>query len=155
MERSGSSMQLTRAADYGIRAMVHLAGLGEGKRCLLPELARATAAPESFLSKVMQLLCRAGMAASRRGQAGGFEIRSSGRIATIRTVIEAIDGPVRLNLCLMPDDSCSRKACCPAHPIWAQAQEALMRVLESATMAELAAAQAAPDLIQTVQISLQ
>jgi DNA-binding IscR family transcriptional regulator len=54
-------------------------------------------------------------------------------------VIEAIDGPIRLNVCLSSGASCKRKSYCPAHPIWAKAQEAMMEVLKTATIAQLAA----------------
>jgi len=93
MARSSSTMQLTRAADYGIRVMIHMATLPAHERALLPALARATSAPQSFLSKVLQALCRAGFIVSRRGQAGGFEILPAGRKASVRSVIEAIEGP--------------------------------------------------------------
>jgi Rrf2 family protein len=138
MERSGSPMQLTRAADYAVRVMTHLATLPAKERALLPALARATGAPGSFLSKVLQALCRAGFIASRRGKSGGFVILLPGRQASVRAVIEAIDGPIRLNLCLTSGASCKRKSTCPAHPIWAQAQEAILGVLDAATVAELA-----------------
>ena len=87
MRQSGSTMQLTRAADYAVRVMIHLAALPAKERAMLPALARATGAPQSFLSKVLQALCRAGFIASRRGQAGGFEMLPAGRKATVRTVI--------------------------------------------------------------------
>ncbi len=141
MRQTSSTMQLTRAADYGVRVMIHLATLPDHQLTRLPELARATGAPESFLSKVLQGLCRAGMMASRRGQSGGFELLDPGRKASIRAVIEAIDGPIRLNVCLTSGDSCKRKSYCPAHPVWARAQEAMMEVLNKATIAELALAQ--------------
>jgi Rrf2 family protein len=144
MGETGSTMQLTRAADYGVRVMIHLATLPDHQRARLPELAKATTAPESFLSKVLQGLCRAGFIASRRGQSGGFEILHLGREASIRAVIEAIDGPICLNLCMLPGASCHRKPYCPAHPIWAKAQEAMLEVLNKATVAELALQAAAP-----------
>ncbi|MGA3082901.1 MAG: Rrf2 family transcriptional regulator [Terracidiphilus sp.] len=138
MGQPGSTMQLTRAADYAVRVMVHLATRPDHERALLPTLASATATPKSFLSKVLQALCRAGFIASRRGHSGGFEILPLGREASIRSVIEAIEGPICLNLCLNTGASCSRKSFCPAHPIWASAQEAMLGVLDSATVAELA-----------------
>ena len=144
MGESGSTMQLTRAADYGVRVMIHLATLPAHQRARLPSLARATGAPESFLSKVLQALCRAGFLVSRRGQSGGFEMLPSGRKASVRTVIEAIEGPIRLNLCLVSGASCSRKSTCPAHPVWVRAQEAMMGVLNSATIADLAMDAVAP-----------
>jgi Rrf2 family protein len=139
-------MQLTRAADYAVRVMIHLATLPPQKRALLPALATATGAPKSFLSKVLQALCRAEFIASRRGQAGGFEMLPAGREASIRTVIESIEGPIGLNICLATGVSCNRKLHCPAHPIWEKAQLAMMEVLDSATVAELATEAAAPQV---------
>lgn len=134
-------MQLTRAADYAVRVMVHLATLPANGRTLLPELAVATGAPESFLSKVLQSLCKAGLVSSRRGQAGGFELVERGRLASMREVIEAIDGPIYLNVCLLSGKTCSRKSWCPSHPVWNKAQEAMLNVLNETMIADLAASQ--------------
>ena len=139
MVKSGASLQLNRAADYAIRAMIHLAGFPENERLMLPELARVTGAPESFLSKILQELCRGGMVISSRGQSGGFQILPTGRNATIASVIAAVEGPIRLNACLVPEGACGRKKDCPAHPVLASAQIALLKVLDSRTMANLAA----------------
>ncbi len=144
MDKASSTMQVTRAADYGIRVMIHMATLPAHERSLLPALARATGAPQSFLSKVLQALCRARFIVSRRGQTGGFEILSPGRKASVRSVIEAIEGPIHLNLCLVNGASCKRKSFCPAHPVWATAQEAMLKVLNTATVADLALQVAAP-----------
>ena len=133
-----SSMQLTRAADYGVRAIVHLATMPERERALLPSLARATGAPPSFLSKVLQKLCAAGYVSSLRGKSGGFEILPRGRKVSLRKVIEAIDGPIHLNSCLAPGPTCPRKRFCPVHPVWERAQEAMITVLDSSSIAELA-----------------
>jgi Rrf2 family protein len=146
MDKASSTMQVTRAADYGIRVMIYMATLPAQERALLPTLARATGAPQSFLSKVLQALCRAGFIASRRGQAGGFEMLPAGRKATVRAVIEAIEGPISLNLCLLSGATCKRKSYCAAHPVWASAQEAMLGVLNAATVAELALHAATPQL---------
>jgi Rrf2 family protein len=138
MTRVNSSMQLTRAADYAVRVMVHLATQPEGRRMLLPDLARVSETPESFLSKVLQSLAHAGLISSRRGQAGGFAILPRGRCASMRAVIEAIEGPFCLNVCLASGLSCDRKTWCPAHPVWARAQRAMLQVLEGISVAELA-----------------
>jgi len=131
-------MQLTRAADYAIRVMVFLAALPEQNRALLPDLAHATDAPESFLSKVLQSLAHSQLISSRRGKLGGFAILPRGRDATMREVIEAIDGPICLNVCLNGARGCDRKSTCPAHPVWARAQRAMLEVLMSVTVSSMA-----------------
>jgi len=132
-------MQLTRAADYAVRVMIHLATPAAERRVSLPTLAAAAGAPQSFLSKVLQALARARLISSRRGQAGGFEITSRGRAATMRQVIEAIDGAICLNVCLVSAKACRRSSWCPAHPVWVQAQQAMLDVLSNVTVSELAA----------------
>src|SRR3974390_2383756 len=96
-EKCNSSMQLTRGADYAVRVMVHLAKLPEEKRALLHELADAADVPESFLSKVLQSLAHAAHISQRRGKTGGFAIMPRGRQASMREVIEAVDGPIAVN----------------------------------------------------------
>lgn len=137
MKRPNSSMQLTRAADYGLRVMIHLASLDSSDRVSLPELARAAEAPRSFLSKVLQALAHAGLISSRRGQAGGFQISERGRRASMLQVIEAIEGAISLNACLVSGKTCRRKTWCPAHPVWAKAQRAMLGVLDGVTISEL------------------
>jgi len=144
MEKFNSSMQLTRGADYATRVMLYLASLPAHERVLLPMLAKATGAPESFLSKVLQSLTHAQLIVSRRGQSGGFEILPKGRQASMRDVIVAVDGPLYLNVCLISEDACAREKWCVAHPVWVKAQQAMLDVLSSAVIGEMGARTAEP-----------
>jgi Rrf2 family protein len=131
-------MQLTRAADYAVRVMIHLAGLPAGTRASRTELASAAECPEQFLSKVLQNLTRAGLVVSHRGNTGGFELPVMHREASLLDVVEAIEGPIRLNLCLVSRHSCTRQEWCPAHPVWADAQQAMAGVLRNVSVGGLA-----------------
>jgi Rrf2 family protein len=145
MKKCNSSMQLTRAADYGVRVMIELTTLSPHERALLPSLAEATGAPVSFLSKVLQALSRAELISSWRGKSGGFAISPRGRKASMYDVVEAIDGPICLNVCLTAGKACGRKLECPAHPVWARAQKAMLEVLVNAPIAELASRAQGPE----------
>ena len=131
-------MQLTRAADYAVRVMIHLAGLPPGKRVSRSELSAAAECPEQFLCKVLQNLTRAGLVISHRGNTGGFELEELHRSASVLEIVEAVEGPIRLNLCLNSERACARQAWCPAHCVWADAQAALLGVLREATISKLA-----------------
>jgi len=89
-------MQLTRAADYAVRVMIHMAGLPLGTTVRLRTLALAVTVPESFLAKVLQTLTRAGLVVSRRGPDGGFELVPSSMQASLLDVIDAIEGPAQI-----------------------------------------------------------
>jgi Rrf2 family protein len=131
-------MQLTRAADYAVRVMIHLAGLPPETRASRTELAVAAECPEQFLSKVLQSLTRAGLVLSHRGNTGGFELPNIHRTATLLEVVEAIEGPIRLNICLASDRSCARQGWCPAHDVWVNAQQAVADTLRGASINTLA-----------------
>jgi Rrf2 family protein len=131
-------MQLTRAADYAVRVMVHLAGLPPGTRASRADLAIAAECPEQFLSKVLQSLTRAGLVVSHRGNTGGFELPVIHQGASILEVVEAIEGPIRLNVCLTSDQACNRQKWCPAHVVWQRAQDAMVDVLRDTSLAALA-----------------
>ncbi len=130
-------MQLTRAADYAVRVMIHLATLPAGSRVQRNTLAEATGVPESFMSKVLQGLVRARLIASRRGIDGGFELAVAADATSLLDVIEAIEGPIQLNFCLGPGHNCERQHYCAAHFVWAEAQDAMKNVLRRANIAEL------------------
>jgi Rrf2 family protein len=131
-------MQLTRAADYAVRVMIHLAGQPPGTRASRGELARAAECPEQFLSKVLQSLTRAGLVISHRGNTGGFELPEARSATPLLDVVQAIEGPVRLNLCLTGEHACERQERCPAHGVWAEAQVAMLSVLQSVSIGNLA-----------------
>jgi Rrf2 family protein len=118
--------------------MIHLAGLPPETRASRADLAVAAECPEQFLSKVLQSLTRAGLVLSHRGNTGGFELPNLHRAATLLEVVEAIEGPMRLNVCLNSDRSCARQEWCPAHDVWVSAQAAVAQVLRESNIRELA-----------------
>ena len=136
-------MQITRATDYAVRVMIHLASLPHGSRVRHLELSQATGVSVHFLSKVLQQLVRSGVIRSQRGSGGGFSLAVAPERVSLLNIVEAMEGPVHLNQCLEEGPSCERKSWCPAHRIWADAQTAVVQTLGAATIASLAA-QAVP-----------
>jgi Rrf2 family protein len=131
-------MRLTRAADYAIRVMIHLATFAPGDRVKRTEIVAASRCPEKLLSKVLQSLTRACLVTSYRGKSGGYELASAGRHASILEIVEALDGPIHLNACTGPEPDCPLQPTCPAHHVWIEAQSALVGVLERAKIENLA-----------------
>jgi Rrf2 family protein len=131
-------MQLTRAADYAVRIMIHMAGLPPRTRANCAELSEAGEIPQSFVLKVLQSLVRAGFVESQRGAGGGFALATAPERVSLLDIVEAIEGPTTLNACLAAGPGCTRKPWCPAHGVWLEAQQAMTAVLRRATIAALA-----------------
>ena len=134
-------MQLTRAADYAVRVMIHLASQPDGRVVSKTLLAKAAEAPESFLSKILQSLSRAGLIQARRGVVGGFYLLPRGAQASLLDVVEAMDGPLALNVCLTSGVSCQRQHECAAHKVWVRAQSAMSSVLAEAKIVDMVSQQ--------------
>jgi len=131
-------MQITRASDYAVRVMIHLAGLPRGSKLQQADLSKATDVSGHFLSKVLQRLVRAQLIRSQRGAGGGFALAVPADSISLLSVVEAMEGPLRLNLCLEDGPRCNRESWCPAHQVWVTAQAAIGKVLGAASIAALA-----------------
>src|SRR3974390_427433 len=83
-------MQITRATDYAVRVMVHLASAPHGQKYPLNELAIATGVQQSFLSKILQRLVHQGMLLSQRGSGGGFVLNRAPDQITLFDVVQSI-----------------------------------------------------------------
>lgn len=131
-------MQITRATDYAVRILIHLANSPMGSRFAAPELAEGIGAPGSFVAKILQQLVQRGWITSHRGTGGGFQLAARPESISLLEVVELIEGPLQINLCLPGEAVCDRRSWCGAHPVWEQAQEALKAVLAAASIEQLA-----------------
>ena len=53
-------------------------------------------------------------------------------------IVEAIEGPIHLNVCLKSFEECSRTSICPAYPVWVKAQQSILDVLGGINIEEMA-----------------
>lgn len=128
---------LSRGADYAIRAMLDVACQPEGERTVTERIAERQQIPAAFLSKVVAQLTQAGLMRTHRGAAGGVLLGRPAEQINLRQIVEAVQGPIVVNLCTGPYDGCQRAASCPASSVLTAAQRGLEETLERAILAEL------------------
>jgi Rrf2 family iron-sulfur cluster assembly transcriptional regulator len=131
-------LQLTRGGEYALRAMSYLACYPEGHVASLRDICQAQEIPESFLAKILQSLAHAGLAVSQRGAHGGFALARPATDISMRDIVEAVDGPIALNPCVLWPEECSRSDDCAVHEAWMLAQDQLMGVLGTVKLSSLA-----------------
>ena len=131
-------MQITRATDYALRVMVQLAMLPDGQKMQLHEVSAVAGVRGTFLSKILQRLVHQGLVSSHRGTGGGFCLKASPEKVTLLQVVESMEGPIQLNVCLGAGPACEHKSRCNMHPVWRNAQSALAAELGRVSIAELA-----------------
>jgi len=132
-------MEITRQADYAVRIVLDLAGTDGGDVVRSDDVARRQLVPRAYFTKVVQTLVRAGYLRTLRGARGGIQLAKDPEEITLRQLIEAVEGPIRLNRCLVGPGECALDRTCAAHPVWERIQNVLIRELDGATVAQMAA----------------
>ena len=123
-------MQITRQADYAVRAVLYLARLGTNERASTSTVAEEQRIPPSFLAKIISQLSIAGLLHTSRGARGGVTLARDAKDISLLEVIEAIDGPIQLNECVGEDGLCSFDDDCALRPVWSEAQNELVKRLQ-------------------------
>lgn len=125
-------MQITRQADYAVRAVMYLAQLGEDQRAATSQIAQEQQIPPSFLAKIVSQLSVAGLLQTSRGARGGVSLAKPPQEISLLEVVEAIDGPILLNECVA-NGACTFGDICAMKPVWCDAQAELVQRLRNTT----------------------
>jgi Rrf2 family protein len=129
-------MQITRTADYAVRAVIHLASKSSGACVPAGEISRQQKIPATYAAKVLQLLARAGIVLTTSGRSGGASLLRDPSDISLLDIVEAVDGPVILNRCLREPDACPLNRNCAVHPFWKRTQKMLTDTLRKAKVAQ-------------------
>ncbi len=128
--------------EYAIRAMLHMAGVSFGTTVQISAIAKQCEIPDNFLRKIVTQLQKAGLITSQRGARGGIKLATPAESLTLLDIIEAVEGKIFLNKCLMHDKVCSRTQWCAVHIVWCEAQTKMKEHLSKRSLAEIAASDA-------------
>lgn len=126
-------MVLNQATDYALRAIFYLSRLPEGEVVEAQRIAEQEHIPMRFLLKIMPSLIKVGILRSFRGVGGGYALAKQPKEITFLDVVEAIEGPIRINKCLIDAKFCNKQAAptCAIHQALGGIQSTLVQQLEA------------------------
>ncbi|AGL02455.1 RrF2 family transcriptional regulator [Desulfoscipio gibsoniae] len=125
-------MRLNQATDYAFRAVLYLSSLPKGQVIEARVIAENEKIPIRFMLKILRLLTQAGIVESYRGVGGGYALAKVPGEITLKDVVEAVEGPVRINRCLIAPEECNKRntAKCSIHKALYSIQQTINRELE-------------------------
>ena len=135
-------MQISRKIDYALRAVIHLAQRDDRRPSSVAEIALREGVPKKFLEKIIQDLIHHGLVRSTRGAQGGYTLARAPEMITFKNVIEAIEGPVSINVCVGENGDgheCAKFPNCGMLWVWKEAQRRMMDLFASTTLADVRA----------------
>jgi Rrf2 family protein len=132
-------LRLSKKADYGLIALMHLASGKTGPSASAKEIADAYGLPQPLLAKVLQKLTRGGVLAAAHGTNGGYRLARRADAISALEVIRAIDGPVFLTSCSSSNAGCHQTTRCTARAPLERIRADLLGLLASVTISEMSA----------------
>lgn len=130
-------MQISRKIDYALRAVIYLSLQRDGRPAPVSEIASHRGIPKKFLEKIIKDLIRAGLVTSQRGAHGGYTLARTPDHVTFRDVIEAVEGPISLNVCVTEEHDCSVLSSCNMHRVWQEGQRRMLEFFSGTTLADI------------------
>ena len=130
-------MQISKEADYALRAVLYLARLADHQQASTGTIAASEHIPVSFLAKIVARLSSARIIRTSRGARGGVSLDRPSEQITVLDVIEAIDGPIAIKECVLHSGRCPYGENCTLQPILCEAQAALVTRLQQTTFDQL------------------
>lgn len=144
-------LRISRKIDYGLRAMIYLASISPEQVVPFREIARQMLVPEDFLAKILKTLVDQGLVRSTRGPHGGYALGQPASNISFLQVIEAVEGPIALNVCL-DDEGCGKSAACTMASVWKDGQEKMLEVYRATPLSALVMKPDAQGQIGLVQL---
>ena len=126
-------MQLSMAAELAVRGSAVLAARHGNGPVSLKEICRSRNLARDYLTKIFVSLSRAGIVRAVRGKGGGFVLARRPDQISVLEVIEAVEGPLALNLCQHDPPQCD-EVDCPLRPVWQELQEVVRSKLSGVTL---------------------
>jgi Rrf2 family transcriptional regulator, iron-sulfur cluster assembly transcription factor len=130
-------MLLSKTSEYGIRAMLHLAGIGGREYVSVKRISETLDISFHFLTKIFQQLARAGLISSYRGPNGGVRLEGDAKTITLRAVVIALDGPDLFTKCVLGLPGCTEDRPCPLHDHWATSRSEIENMLGEKSLDEV------------------
>lgn len=139
-------MRLSAKADYALRAAAELAAADSGTPLKAEQIAAAQAIPPKFLESILLQLRNGGLVRSQRGAEGGYWLARPAAEITLADVIRVVDGPLASVRGERPESLAYRGAAEPLARVWIAVRANLRAILETVTLADLAAGRLPKDV---------
>ncbi len=131
-------LKLSKRGDYVVRSALCLAsGYNSPSPTKLRQVSVEMGVPRTFVSQILGDLVQAGIATSFFGAKGGYRLTRPPAEITLLEIVEAGEGPLESDTCVLGDDPCQWESVCPMHETWSSATAAMRSELAATTLATL------------------
>ena len=128
---------ITRDIDYAVRALIYMADNRDGSIVPVPELVDELGTTRPFLRKIMQLLAKAGVIESYKGNKGGFRLIKKPEDIYLIDLVDTFLQIVDITESFMNKGICPNKGSCILKSKVDDIEEKVKKELESIDLRSL------------------
>jgi len=138
----GATMRLTTKGRFAVTAMLDLAMHGGKGPVTLSGISRRQSISLSYLEQLFGKLRRHTLVDSTRGPGGGYTLARHLENVSVADIITAVVEPLDATQC-GGKENCKDEQRCMTHDLWAKLNDKMYEYLDSVTLSDLVAQQAA------------
>ncbi len=128
-------IQISRQVDYAVQFLTRLAALQNRETLSLKSFSKESSISFLFLQKIARLLKKAGFIEAHKGIHGGYSLTISIENISIKSVIEAVEGPYGIVDCAKGEHACSKSGSCQTKYLWQAINKDIVTQLEKTPIA--------------------
>ncbi len=129
---------ISRETDYAARVLLHLSLQDAGARATAQQIAQQRLIPRALVRRVVTRLAAANLVVTTRGSEGGISLARPASEISLLEVVEAMEGPLALNQCVVEPGICPLVPACNVHVAWVHARDIIRTHLQEITFDQLA-----------------
>lgn len=130
-------MKLSAKSRYASRILLDLTLHDHGGLHRVHDIAERTGITVPFIEQIMKPLKQAGLIISKRGAAGGHQLKRTAEEITLGEIVRIMESTNKLAACLSTPELCERSNTCLTRNAWHRATEAMFKELDTISLAEL------------------
>lgn len=131
-------MKISTKGRYALSLMFDLALNNSGEYITIKSIATRQEISEKYLEQIITLLSRARYVKSTRGSQGGYKLTKEPREYTVGDILRLTEGSVSTVACLEDEvNECPKKSECVTLEVWEALNDAINKVIDSFTLADL------------------
>ena len=138
-------MKITSQEEYGLRCLLRLARVEDGRSLTIPEIAHDEGLSVPYVAKLLAVLRQRGLVESVRGRSGGYRLAAAPERISLGSVMTALGEPLfdEPSFCSKhpgtetTDGRCVHIGGCTLRALWHTLEDWMHKALDRITLADL------------------
>ena len=130
-------LTLNRQTDYALQFIAALTRLEAGEMLSLRQFATNSSISFAFMQRIVRSLKASKIVRSTQGSGGGYALAKNADKITVQDIVESIEGPVAVTMCISDPGACVFETKCTSKKTISEINFQISELLREVKVSEL------------------